>query len=231
MAHDALPAFQRARSPEQRDVRRRTILDTTRGLLDGAEVADISLREIARTVGCANSNVLRYFGTREGVFLAVLDAEWESWIEAAARDLPRPGAPGTTTAAVAEAIADSLVERPRMCKLMSALSGLLRTGAPPAVMADFRTSAATWNTAAARLLADRVPGLELPAASQVVAMMTAYVAGWWPLAQPDLITGDDPVPAAPHAGRMSLRDGLSLGLESMITGLVALNRHEPATGG
>ena len=67
--------FQRARNEEQREIRRRAILDTAAAMLDEMSVAEVSLNELSRRVGLAKSNVLRYFESREAVLLDLLDAE------------------------------------------------------------------------------------------------------------------------------------------------------------
>ena len=66
-------SFQRARRPEQMAARRAAILDAARAMLTDKGVADISLRELSRRVGLAKSNVLRYFDSREAIFLELLD--------------------------------------------------------------------------------------------------------------------------------------------------------------
>ncbi|MEU3984654.1 TetR family transcriptional regulator [Streptomyces sp. NPDC026672] len=220
MTHDAAPAFRRARSPEQQDVRRREILDAAERLLGEAGVAEISLREIGRAVGCANSNILRYFGTREGVFLALLDREWAQWLERLERELP-PSGTDVPVPVLADVLADSIAGRPELCKLMSALGSLLREGAPPPVMTTFRAQAVTRNLEAARLLADRVPGLETAAASEFVVLASAYLAGWWPLASPPGAVED--TPTAPHKPTppRNFRDGLARGLAVLLTGLLS----------
>src|ERR1700751_4576829 len=82
--------FRRARRPEQREQRRQVILHVAAGMLAEMPVADISLRELSRRVGLAGSNVLRYFETREGVFLALLDKLGDEWLD---QLQPHPGAP------------------------------------------------------------------------------------------------------------------------------------------
>ena len=61
--------FQRARSDEQRAIRRQTILDTAAAMLEDMPVSELSLNELSRRVGLAKSNVLRYFDSREAVLL------------------------------------------------------------------------------------------------------------------------------------------------------------------
>jgi hypothetical protein len=60
-----VPAFQRARRPEQRELRRREILDAAEALLGEMPAEEISLRELGRRLGvskpmwCATSRAAR----------------------------------------------------------------------------------------------------------------------------------------------------------------------------
>src|ERR1700751_263650 len=74
--------FQRARRPEQREVRRQAVLDAAAAMLVDDPASEISLREISRRVGLATSNVLRYFDSREAIFLELLARESTSWLDA-----------------------------------------------------------------------------------------------------------------------------------------------------
>ena len=64
--------FQRARSPEQKAQRRAAILDAAARLGAANGVRKVSLGDIAKSVGLTKSNVLRYFETREEVYLRLL---------------------------------------------------------------------------------------------------------------------------------------------------------------
>jgi AcrR family transcriptional regulator len=97
--------FQRARQPEQVAARRTTILAAARAMLAERAVGDISLRELSARVGLAKSNVLRYFESRDAIFLDILDEEWESWLDSleapdstGSPRSPRPSAPGPRSA-------------------------------------------------------------------------------------------------------------------------------------
>src|SRR3954449_6070412 len=104
--------FQRARSPEQREARRRAILGAAVDLLGEMPLSEISLRELARRVGLSKTNVVRYFETREAVFFALLNQSFDDWLTGLPAELP-DGDP----AAVAAALARSLQRRPLVCEL------------------------------------------------------------------------------------------------------------------
>src|SRR3954466_16023052 len=121
--------FQRARSAEQREERRRTILDTAAAMLQEMPVADVSLNELSRRVGLAKSNVLRYFDSREAVLLELLARASREWLSHLATELPSVvrsrAAFGRRAEQLATAISASLAERPVLCDLMSAQAAVL----------------------------------------------------------------------------------------------------------
>src|SRR3984893_18956125 len=78
---------QRPQRPEQREARRQSILDAAEAMLAQGVTAEISLREISRRVGLATSNVLRYFESREAIFLELLARESTSWLDALEQQL------------------------------------------------------------------------------------------------------------------------------------------------
>lgn len=68
-----MTTFQRARSEEQREARRQAILDVAARMLTQMPVSELTLNALARHVGLAKSNVLRYFESREAILLELLD--------------------------------------------------------------------------------------------------------------------------------------------------------------
>ena len=70
-------SYQRARRPEQKEERREAILAAAHALAVERSVRAVSLGDIAREVGLAKSNLLRYFESREEIFLTLLLREWE----------------------------------------------------------------------------------------------------------------------------------------------------------
>ncbi len=77
----------------------------------------VSLGNVAAAVCLAKSNVVRYFGTREEIFLRLAEGEWREWGAAVAAELTA-GPAGDASADVAEALARSLADRPLLCELL-----------------------------------------------------------------------------------------------------------------
>jgi AcrR family transcriptional regulator len=108
-------AFLRARRPEHKQQRREAILAAARDLARASGVRTVSLGAVAEAVGLAKSNIARYFGTREEIYLELLIEEWRQWaraVSARLRDVQ-----GTAEAMVA--LAGTIVDRPLFCDLLS----------------------------------------------------------------------------------------------------------------
>lgn len=182
--------FQRARTPEQQAERRRVILDAARAMLAESAPEDVSLRDLSARVGLAKSNVVRYFPTREAVFLEVLVEDWAAWLDDVASGLGalRPGsAAGATsvTAAreVAGVIAATLAAHPRFGALLAATPGVLERNIPVETARVFKRAALD----RVRRLAGLVAGpaaLDEAAAFRFAGAAWALTAGAWPMAHP-----------------------------------------------
>src|ERR1700722_1987108 len=109
--------FQRARSPEAKRARETAILDAARVL--GAErgIRQITLTEIAAAVGMHKSALLRYFETREEIFLRLTAEGWREWSGALCAGLETLTEP--TPAAIAAVFAGTLADRGAFCDLLA----------------------------------------------------------------------------------------------------------------
>ena len=100
--------FQRARSEEQREIRRRAILETTSAMLDEMPVAEVTLNELSRRVGLAKTAVLRYFESREAVLLDLMDDRTTTWLAELDQELADGVDLGRSALERAEQVADVL---------------------------------------------------------------------------------------------------------------------------
>jgi AcrR family transcriptional regulator len=110
------PSFQRARRPEHKQQRQDAILGAARQLALEKGVRNVSLTDIADKVGIHKSALLRYFETREQIFLELTAEAWRGWARALHADLD--GASPGSAALVAEVVARSFADRPLLCDLI-----------------------------------------------------------------------------------------------------------------
>lgn len=182
-----MTTFQRARSEEQRESRRRAILDTAAAMLDEMPVSAVSLNELSRRVGLAKSNVLRYFDSREAVLLELLDQAWKEW----SADLPDRLASGINTGETvdvrgeqfAATVTASLTERQVLCDLLSAQAGVLEHNVSPEVAARYKRAAIGNVGELAALARLHLPELG-ERAGQLAAAAVMVIGAVWTHARP-----------------------------------------------
>ncbi len=219
--------FQRARSAEQREARRRTILDTAQAMLDEMPVAEVSLNELSRRVGLAKSNVLRYFESREAVLLELLDGALRAWLAEVAGELDAEADPdrparerGERFAAV---VAHSLARHKVLCDLLGAQAAVLEHNVSADVVVRFKRSALTGLDAMAELLRRCVPEVG-DEAVPVCVMAMILTGGLWTHSRPSpsalAAFEADPALAVLH---LDLAPALQNGLSLLIAGAVARN--------
>ena len=211
-------AFQRARRPEHKDERREAILAAARELAGERPVREISLGDIARRVGLAKSNLLRYFESREDVFLRLLLREWESWRAALTEQL-RPS--GATADDVAANIARTIAERPLFCDLISEMSAVLERNVSVAAVQAFKSQSLDKVDDLGAVVAERMPDLDGPYGRETIAAALIITAGLWPIANPaphvTAMFTEDPALTRAH---VDFEDRLRELLGALITGFI-----------
>lgn len=185
-----MTTFQRARSAEQREERRRAILDTAATMLTEMPVADLSLNNLSRRVCLAKSNVLRYFDSREAVLLELLDGHWQSWLTELADDGPADvntdadAAPDDRIDALAAAMAGSLAGRPVFCDLLASQAAVLERNVSAQVAAEFKRTAVRRVSELALLARRHVPELDAADAFRFAGATVMTAGGLWAHTQP-----------------------------------------------
>jgi AcrR family transcriptional regulator len=175
------PGFQRARSHEQRELRRRAILDAAEVLLAEVPLEDLGLRELSRRLGTSKTNVVRYFESREGVLLALLNRTRQLWLDDLEKELPAAQA---NLDGVIRVWADTLAARPLLCQLWSLLAMVLERNVSAESVRAYKLEDLEQRTRLAGLLSERVRGLDARSALHLTRIGVVMLAGLWPFANP-----------------------------------------------
>ena len=226
-----MAVFQRARSEEQREARRQTILGTAAAMLAEMPVAEVTLNELSRRAGLAKSNVLRYFESREAALLELLDSAWQDWLAGLDQDLAAaidPAAPVTTRCVrLAATVAASLTCRPMLCDLISAQAAVLERNVSPEVAARYKRASMAGIAALGGLMLRRVPELGEQDAFKLAGATIMTTGALWPHTQPSaaMLAAYD---ADPELAAMRLDFTATIGemLEIMSAGLLARKGRE-----
>ncbi|WP_433574834.1 TetR family transcriptional regulator [Nocardia brasiliensis] len=183
--------FERARTPEAKRVRQDAILAAAARLATADGVREVTASAIAEAVGMHKSAMLRYFETREDIFLQLATQAWEDWSVAVRAELAelagRPSAGraewNRTAGEVAAVLARSLAERPLFCDLLAHTPLNLERNVSLERVKAFKTGAIAVVADVSAALCTVTP-LRLDQAHSVVATATAMAGAMWQMAAP-----------------------------------------------
>jgi AcrR family transcriptional regulator len=213
--------FQRARSADHKAQRREAILAAAEQLAVQDGVRQVTLGEIAALVGIHKSALLRYFATREEIFLELTGRAWTAWARETSAALTEIGAGDAD--AVAAVLADEFATRPLLCDLIphTALN-LERHASQDAVRAYKLTSLGAVEQVTAAL-ATPLPELEPAQRRELVSAVALLAGAMYQIATPPPALAElyRAEPALAHA-LLDLPGRLRRAARVTIAGLVAL---------
>jgi AcrR family transcriptional regulator len=192
-----VPDFQRARSAEAKQLRESAILEAARTL--GAErgIRQITLTEIAEAVGMHKSALLRYFETREEIFLRLTADGWREWSAALRAELEglggaegaedvegAEGVAAPTPAAVAEVFASTLAGRGLFCDLLAQAPLNLERNVSLETVRAFKLVTLAEVEAIVAVVRRLLSGLSERDGVDLIAAATAMSGAFWQMATP-----------------------------------------------
>ncbi len=226
--------FQRARSEDQRRLRRETILATTAAMLTEMPVAAVSLNELSRRVGLAKSNVLRYFESREAILLDLLDEQVKGWADDLARSpVPSQGTALERAEQLGRRMAATLAERPVLCDLLAAQASVLERNVSTEVVLGHKRAAAAVMERLAGVVTAWLPELSRESALQALAIVLIVAGGGWPASHPtDAVCAAYDADPAVAGIRLDFRELVQQTLALTLAGLLeraAASHRSPAS--
>ena len=176
------PGFQRARSTAAKRLREVAILEAASRL--GAEegIRQVTLTEIAEAVGMHKSALLRYFETREEIFLRLTAEGWREWSSALRAALEALNE--QTPAAIAAAFASTLAERGGFCDLLAQAPLNLERNVSAEAVRAFKLMIHAELDLIAAAVQDRLPSLTERDAVDLIAAATSLSGAFWQMATP-----------------------------------------------
>jgi len=173
----------RARRPEQKQQRRRDLLDAAAGLFRDRGFDGVPLSEIAAAAGVSKAAVYRYFDSKEQIFLELLVEDYRSWaarLETALAPLAGSNDPD----AVAAAMAATTAEHPRLAALSSIVAGVLEHNVTVDNIVGVKTAGAELSLRLTNALHAAIPKLSVEDLGEFLHLVIVLSNGLWPEANP-----------------------------------------------
>lgn len=178
----AEPEFRRARSPEAKRQREAAILEAARTLGARRGIRQVTLTDIAAEVGMHKSALLRYFETREEIFLRLTAEGWREWTPDLARRIRELTDPAP--ARVAQAFATTLAARGMFCDLLAQAPLNLERNVSIEAVRAFKLATFAARDILFAALAERLPALTRTDALDVIATAVSVAGAFWQIATP-----------------------------------------------
>ncbi|MFD5828244.1 TetR/AcrR family transcriptional regulator [Lentzea sp. NPDC060358] len=220
--------FQRARTDEQRNERRRQILGAAAAMLTEMPVAELTLTALSRRVCLAKANVLRYFESREAVLLELLEAEIADLV-AAVEVEELTGPVEERVDRLAELFVSSLASRPVLCELISAEITVLERNISTETAVRHKRVVRGHLEASAGFVARQLPELGEDGAGVLMETLLLVMMAAWPASRPPqaVLAAYEADPAL-AATRLAYADVVRRTVEVTAFGLLARAKVVPA---
>jgi AcrR family transcriptional regulator len=211
--------YLRARSPQQKEERRRHLLDTAKALLlEIPDVHALGINELARKAGMTKSNVYRYFESSEAVLLDVLVEEFMAWHGELVNALNRGRRRGTIEH-IARAFTATWVSRPLLCRLTSIFPSTLEHNVSAERIVQFKHGLLAVREEMARDFHRCVPAVSTATFDKFIHFALPLIIGLWPLAKPGAVAATVMARADLAALRYRFQEDLEEGMLMLLRSL------------
>ncbi len=174
---------QRARSVQDKDLRRAHLVQAAAQLFADADFDGVTIAQVAQTAGVAKGTAYIYFPTKEALFLELVRAELSTWLEQLERSLRRVRAHDRVQS-VSTILARCVSQRPTLWRLLILLHSVIEPKIDEGRACDFKFFLLDLLSRAGNAIASKIPGLQADQAVTVVLQLHALVIGLAQLANP-----------------------------------------------
>ncbi len=173
----------RAVREDQKERRRREILDVAWRLFRERRYGEITVSEVAREAGLAKGTVYLYFETKEELFLSALERQLVAWFEYLDGRL-REMRGGCDIPEVVGLLCGSLEERPALVRALAIMHGILEQNVGFGAAMRFKQTLLSRLTRTGSLLEECLPLLGAGDGVRSLLRAHALIVGLWQLSDP-----------------------------------------------
>ncbi|RKH02447.1 TetR/AcrR family transcriptional regulator [Corallococcus carmarthensis] len=209
----------RARRDEDKEARRRELLDAARALFEATSFAQVKMADVAARTGLAKGTVFLYFPTKEALFLALLDDLLTAWFAKLNGQLSEGGV--WTGHQLARTVALSLVGEETFTRLLALAQTVLEQNVTVEQARAFKERVLVSMGTTAALLQQRLPFLTPQTAVQLIRHVHALMTGLRQMA--DIAPVAREVLTLPHMAplRVDFTAELTAAITTLLHGLEA----------
>ena len=165
-------------SPELTAARKEEIIAACAELNETKSFREITIKEIGAATSFTRTSIYNYFETKEEIFLALLQKEYELWVAAMDEVMAEKAAMSRDD--LAETLARTLTDRPRLLRLLSMNLYEMEANSRPERLAEFKVAYGASLNAVSRMAEKYVPEMDEAARQQFLYAFFPFIYGLYP---------------------------------------------------
>ena len=165
-------------SPELTAARREEILEACAGLYETMSFREITIKEIGAATSFTRTSIYNYFETKEEIFLALMQQEYELWVEAMNAVMDRKD--HLTRDELAQVLARTLTDRPRLLRLLSMNLFDMEANSRPEKLAEFKMAYGASLETVIRMVQRYIPEMGEAERQQFLYTFFPFIYGIYP---------------------------------------------------
>ena len=162
-------------SPQLTAARKEEIIAACAELYETMSFKEITIKEIGAATTLTRTSIYNYFETKEEIFLALLQREYEQWVADMRSVMDREEA--LTGDQVAKALARTLTDRPRLLRLLSMNLYDMEAQSRPERLAEFKVAFGASLETVQQMLFKYIPQMDEAACQQFLYAFFPFIYG------------------------------------------------------
>ena len=158
--------------------RREEIIAACAELNETMSFREITIKEIGAATSFTRTSIYNYFETKEEIFLALLQKEYELWVDAMNAVMEQNET--MTRSEIADTLARTLTDRPRLLRLLSMNLFDMEANSRAERLAEFKVAFGTSLDTVTRMLEKYVPEMDDPARQEFLYAFFPFIYGIYP---------------------------------------------------
>ena len=165
-------------SAELTAARKEEIIQACAELNETMSFREITIKEIGAATSFTRTSIYNYFETKEEIFLALLQKEYELWTEAMNAVMARKDE--MTRDELARTLAGTLTDRPRLLRLLSMNLYDMEANSRPERLAEFKVAFGTSMETVRRMVKKYMPEMDDAAQQRFLYAFFPFIYGIYP---------------------------------------------------
>lgn len=165
-------------SPALTAARKEEIIEACARLYETMSFKEITIKEIGAATSFTRTSIYNYFETKEEIFLALLQREYELWVDAMNAVMAEKAS--MTRGELAQTLARTLTDRPRLLRLLSMNLYDMEANSRPERLAEFKVAYGASLDAVTRMVKKYIPEMDEAKRRQFLYAFFPFIYGIYP---------------------------------------------------